>query len=696
MNRRRSFLFVALLLAVSVLLPSARADEGMWLFSAPPRKQLKQRYDFDLTDQWLNHLRLSSVFFGGGSASFVSGDGLVMTNHHVGLYSMHKLSTPERDLLTDGYQARSLDEELKCKNTELNVLMSIKDVTGRIEAAVAPLSNPAQAAQRRRAVMSTIEKESLEKTGLKSEVVGLYHGGLYHLYRYKVYTDVRLVFSPEESIASFGGDPDNFEYPRFDLDVCFFRVYENGKPAKTPHFLKWNSAGPKDGELLFMAGHPAHTERQNTVRHLEYIRDVTMPVSLNVCRRMEVTLLAYSERSVENRRRASAAVRGAQNSRKARLGMLAGLQDPRVMKIKQAEEDSLRRAAAADPKLAAEFDAALETIGQTLKAYENFRVEYEMLEGAQAFHSGLFNFARTLVRMADELPKPNAERLREFRDSNLDALKRNLLADSPIYPDLETAMLACSLSRYTEVAGYDNPMVRKVMGDRSPPQRADDLIRGTRLADVDFRRQLAEGGAEAIAKCNDPMIQLARLIDDPSRKLRKICEREVSEPQTRAYGMLANVRFALYGDTIPPDATHSLRLSFGEVLGYQRDGESIPALTTFAGLYRRAEKNRFTPPYSLPSKWIERKDRLRMDTPMNFVSTNDIIGGNSGSPVVNRKCELVGIVFDGNLPSLVWDYVFTQKQGRAVSVHAGAIIESLRKIYDADRLAGELERGSMQ
>ena len=690
MNRRRSYF--ALLFAASLFFPAARADEGMWLFNAPPQIQLKQRYDFDLTDQWLEHLRLSTVRFSGASASFVSGDGLVMTNHHVGLFTMHKLSRPDRDLLADGFYARSLDEELKCENVELNVLASIEDVTGRIEAAVAHLSNPAQAAERRRAEMNTIEKESFEKTGLKSEVVGLYYGGLYHLYRYKVYTDVRLVFSPEESVAAFGGDPDNFEYPRYSLDVCFFRAYEDGKPAKTPHYLKWNTAGSSENELVFMAGHPARTQRQKTVGHLEYLRDVTMPASLDQCRRLEVALLAYSERSAENRRRASAAVRGAQNSRKARLGMLAGLQDPAVLKIKQAEEESLRRAAAADPKLAAQIDAALKTIDQTLQTYEKIRSEYEMLEAAQAFHSGLFHTARTLVRMVDELSKPNAERLRGFQDTNLDALKRGLLADAPIYPDLETAMLASSLGMYTELVGYRDPLVRGVMAGRSPPDRAEELIGGTRLGDVDFRRRLVEGGAEAIARCDDPMIRLAQFVDGPARKLRAICEREVNEPQTRAYGMLANVRFALYGDSVPPDATGTLRLSFGEVLGYRRDGETIPAFTMFSGLYRRAESNRFAQPYALPPIWIERRDFIDMTVPMNFISTNDIIGGNSGSPVINRNGEVVGIVFDGNLTSLVWDYVFTQDQGRAVSVHSGAIIEALRKVYHAKRLADELER----
>lgn len=695
MNRRRSFSLVAFfVVALMFLSLSARADEGMWLFSDPPRQLLRQRYDFDPSDAWLDHLRLSAVRFDEASGSFVSGDGLVMTNHHVGLSSIYKISTPDRDLLITGFHARSLDEELKCPNCKLKVLISIEDVTERIRSAVASISDPAEAAERRSEEINSINRESKEKTGLHGDVVSLYYGGLYHLYRYKVHDDVRLVFSPAESVAAFGGDPDNFEYPRFALDVCFFRVYEDGRPAKTPHHLKWNSAGSKEGELVFMAGHPARTERLKTVRHLEFIRDATMPAVLDQRRRREVSLTAFSQRSVESSRRASMELRKCQNSRKARLGMLAGLQDPAVMKIKRAEEESLRRAAAEKPELAAELETALEMMDQSLTAFAEIRDDYEMIGEGEAFQSILFSFARTLIGMAEEIAKPEAERSWGYRDSNLDSLKSRLLPDVLVYPDLEAVLLADSLSMYLERKGYDDPLVRAVLAGRSPPQRADELVRGSKLADPSFRCRLVEGGAEAIDACDDPMIQLARLVDDPAGDIRKIYERRVSEPQTRAYGMLAQVRFALFGESIYPDATHTLRLSFGQVKSYRLDGEPIPAWTTFAGLYRRAEDNRFAAPYSMPSIWVERKDRLEMDAPLNFVSTNDSIGGNSGSPVVNRNGELVGVVFDGNLPSLVWDFVFTQEEGRAVSVHAGAIIEALRKVYDADRLADELQRGS--
>ncbi|MBN1394404.1 MAG: S46 family peptidase [Pirellulales bacterium] len=695
MNHRRFACFIAVALAFAFFGFSIQADEGMWLFTDPPRKELKEKYNFEPSKEWLDHLRLSCVRFNGGSASFVSGDGLLLTNHHVGMYAIHKLWTPDRDLLETGFLARSREEELKCSGVELNVLMSVEEVSERIEKALAPFSDPAERARRRRAEMTAIESESFFETGLKSEVVTLYHGGLYHLYRYKVYTDVRLVFAPEESIASFGGDPDNFEYPRCDLDVCFFRVYEDGNPAKTPHYLKWNSTGARDGELVFMAGHPGRTERLKTVKHLEYIRDVEMPAAMDKLRRLEVALLAFSQRNAENARCAGIALRGTQNGRKARLGMLAGLQDPEIMKIKRDEEETLRRAAADDPKMAADFEAALHTIEKTLPAYDKIRVEYEMLEQGEAFHSTLFNYARTLVRMADELSKPNEERLREFRDSNLEALKRGLFTDTPIFPDLESEMLSCSLSMYTERMGYDDPLVRRVMEDCSPSRRAKLLVRGTLLADADVRCGLVEGDAAAVAESNDPMIQLARLVDAPARAARKTYEQAVGEPRNRAYGMLADLRFKLFGESIYPDATGTLRLSFGTVKGYWGDGKWEAPSTTFGRLFYTAEMHQFAPPYSLPKEWIERRGRLDEMAPLNFVSTNDIIGGNSGSPAVNRDGELVGIVFDGNLASLVWDYVYTMKQGRAVSVHAGAIVESLRKIYDADRLADELQHGSL-
>ncbi len=687
-------LIAAVIVSVIVVASGVQADEGMWLFNHPPKKLLKEKYGFDATDAWLAHLQRSAVRFNnGGSGSFVSADGLVMTNHHVGADSIEKLSTKGRDLLQTGFYTRTRAEELKCLDMELNVLMSIEDVTQRVNDAVRSIADPAEAAKQRRAVMNIIEKESFDKTGLRSDVVSLYEGGWYHLYRCKKYTDVRLVFAPEEGAAFFGGDPDNFEYPRYDLDVGFFRVYENGEPVKSAHYLRWNPAELKEDDLTFVAGHPGGTQRMLTVRHLEQLRDCELPLRLDRTRRLEVLLGAYSQRSVENARRARELLLSCQNGRKAHLGDLAGLQDPAVMNQKRAEEASLRRAAAGRPELAAEFDAALAAIDNSIRAFAPIRDEYLMLEGAQAFHCSLFGIARTLVRMAEELPKPNAQRLREFRDSNLESLKEGLFSTAPVYEDLQTLLLADSLSAYLEqngcCGGPKDPMIEKAMAGKGPQQRAIELMRGSKLADVAVRRQLAEGGQKAVEASDDPMILLARLVDKRSRELRASAER-IGESQTQAYGKLAGLRFKLLGEDTYPDATFTLRLAFGQVKRCTEFGVPAPAWTTIGGAFRYAEEHGSVDPFALPKSWLAHKDRLNLETPLNFVSTADIIGGNSGSPVVNRNGELVGIIFDGDLPSLVWDYIFTQPEGRAVAVHGLAILEALRKIYDAGPLAEEL------
>ncbi len=692
MRFHRNSSFVAFLaIALFVPAPAVRADEGMWLFNGPPKKLLKEKHDFTPTDAWLAHLQQSAVRLNnGGSGSFVSADGLVMTNHHVGADALQKLSTKDRDLLRSSFYARTPGEELKCPDSELNVLVDIEDVTERVSAAVKAAADPAEAEKQRRAAMNTIEKESFDRTGLRSDVVTLYQGGLYHLYRYKKYTDVRLVFAPEQDIAFFGGDPDNFEYPRYDLDICFFRVYENGKPAKTPHYLKWNPAGLKADDLVFVAGHPGKTDRMNTVRHLEFLRDRVFPTSLDVLRRREVLLESFSERSAENARRAKDLLFAYQNSRKARLGGLAGLQDPAVMDRKRAEESAFLAAAAKNAALAADCGAAMETIDKSLTAWAAVRDDYDLLERGQAFYSDLFTIARTLVRLAEETAKPNADRLREYRESNLDSLKQELFSTAPIYADVQTALLADSLGMYLERKGCADKLVEKVLAGKSPRQRADELIRGTRLADVAVRRQLAEGGMKAIEASDDPMIRLARLVDKPAREVRTTYEQQVEEPQRSAYGKLAGARFALLGTETYPDATFTLRLAFGLVKGYRENGEQAPPWTTLDGAYRRAEQHGFKPPFALPQSWLDRKDRLNLGTPMNFVLTADIIGGNSGSPVVDRNGELVGIIFDGNLPSLVWDFVYTADEGRAIAVHGCAILEALRKVYNAGALADEL------
>jgi hypothetical protein len=685
-------LFAILALIFASLSSATRADEGMWLFNNPPNKIFKERYNFEPGKAWYEKVQHAAVRINhGGSGSFVSADGLVMTNHHVGSGALQQLSTKEHDLLKEGFYAKTREEERKCFDMEFLVLRDIVDVTEKINAAVPADADSAAAEKARRAAMNQIEKEASEKTGLRCDVITLYNGGLYHLYQFKKYTDVRLVFAPEQDIAFFGGDPDNFEYPRFDLDMCFFRVYENGKPIKSDDYFKWNAAGPKENELVFVAGNPGHTDRLKTVAHIEFLRDNLLPTALYRMYRLEVLLRSFSERSAENARRAKGNIDGIANGRKARLGGFAGLQEPAIIERLKAEEKAFRDAVAKDPKLQASCGDAWETIEKSLEDYEAIDDQWDMLERGSGFQCTLFGIARTLVRLAAEKPKPNADRLREFRDSNLDSLKQGLFSEAPIYKDLETVKLANSLSLLAETLGYDDPLVKQALAGKSPRARAAELIEGTKLQDVAVRKQLEEGGTKAIEASDDPLIKLAAAIDQPSRDVRKIYEQKVEEPQRQAYTKIANARFKLYGTAIYPDATFSLRLAFGAVKSYKQGSETIPIWTTFAGLYQRAAEHDNQPPFHLDKRWIDGKSKLNLSTPMNFICTADVIGGNSGSPVFNRNAELVGLVFDGNIESLLWDYVFDETQGRTLAVHSSAILESLRKIYNAPALADELQ-----
>jgi hypothetical protein len=674
----------------------AYGDEGMWLFNHPPRKILKERYGFEPSAEWLEHLQKSSVRFNtGGSGSFVSAEGLVLTNHHVGADCLEKLGDETHNYYRDGFHAKTRDDEKRCHDLELNVLMSIEDVTDQVKEVVKPGMSPQEAFAARRAVMAKIEKESLDKTGLRSDVVTLYQGGQYHLYRFKKYTDVRLVFAPEQQIAFYGGDPDNFEYPRFDLDICFFRAYEDGKPARPEHYLRWSSTGAKEGELVFVSGHPGRTNRMATMAELAYLRDLGYPYLLQRLYRMEVALSAWSGRSEENARRAKELLFGVQNSRKAREGGLAGLLDPHIMERKQQTETKLRAGVAQDEKLQAARDA-WDKIAEAEKIRAQNLKQATLLEGGAGFQSKVFDIARTLVRGVEERTKPSTERLREFRDSNLESLQMQLFSPEPIYDDFEMVKLAKSLTFLSEQLGHDNELVVKVLGGQSPEERASQLVHGTQLKDVELRKKLWQGGPEGIHASDDPMIKLALLVDPESRAARKVLETAVDEVKRQAYDQIGKAKYALEGSSIYPDATFTLRLSFGTVKGYEENGKKIPFQTTFAGLYERAEEHKEKPPFDLPRRWIERKDRLKPDTPFNFVCTADIIGGNSGSPVVNTKGEFVGIIFDGNIQSLVLDFVYDDRQARAVSVCSPAIIEALRKIYDADKLADELTGATQQ
>jgi hypothetical protein len=612
-----------------------------------------------------------------------------MTNHHVGLNTLQKISSKDKDYVKDGFYARNREDEVPSKDLELNVLMNIEDVTERVKAALKPGMSPEEAFKARRAVIARIEKESLENTKLRSNVISLYQGNQYHLYRFKRYTDVRLVFAPEQQIAFYGGDPDNFEYPRYDLDICLFRVYENDKPAKVEHYLKWSKGGAKENELVFVSGHPGHTDRMNTVAELEYLRDIGFPFLLQRLNRLEVALSAFSGRSAENAREAKDLLFGVQNSRKARVGGLAGLLDPELMNRKKEAEKALRDAVAKDPKLGIITDAWDRIAAAQKVRAANIR-KFTVLEGAAGFNSTLFGYARTLVRAAEEFPKPNDQRLEEYTDSDKASLELRLLAAPPIYPHFEQVKLADGLTFLCEQLGDDDPLVQKVLAGKSPTERAAELIQGTRLQDVEQRKQLYERGKSAVDSSDDALIQLARLVDPESRAVRKVMDTEVEEVRRQAYDQLAKAKFAVEGTNTYPDATFTLRLAFGTVKGYEEAGKHIPFETHFAGLYERAQEHHNRPPFDLPRRWVERKDRLDLQTPFNFVLTADIIGGNSGSPVINKEAEVVGLIFDGNIQSLVLDFMFSEKQARAVAVHSQGIIEALRKVYDAGALADEM------
>ncbi len=668
---------------------SLGAEEGMYLPDQLPVQILQTRYQFSPTSHWRRLIRRASVRFPNGSGSFVSSNGLVLTNHHIGIGCTEKLSSQENNIAADGFLARSPAREKPCPDLELNVLQTIDDVTETIQAAVTSRMGRVEAEKARRGAINTLESEKSKQTGLKCEVVTLWHGARYHLYCYDRYTDVRLVFSPELGVARFGGDPDNFEFPRYVFDVAFFRVYEKGKPVKPSAHLRWRLGPVRDQELVFVTGHPGRTQRLDTLETLQFLRDTAYPQQLNVLRRFEVALQQFGAEGREAARIADESLFRVQNSRKALTGFLRKLQDPAFLREKEKAEKELRGRLAKDPKLHARYGSAWDDIASAeLERALNYP-EWRMLERRSGFYSRLFRMARLLVRVATEREKPNAERLRGYADKSLPRIEQLLLSPAPVYAALETAKLGESLSLLVETLGADDDLVRRVLAGKDPRTQAQELIRATRLQDVAFRQQLFEGGLEAVRASRDPLIELARVVDPAARALRKIFS-EAAELKRQGYAKLFAAIRELEGTTGYPDATFTLRVSFGTVKGYQQAGVEIPFATHVAGLYRRAEEHENLDPWKLPERWRARKDKLDPETLFNFVTTHDVTGGNSGSPVISRQGEIVGIIFDSNIQGLGNEFAYSDQQARAVSVSAQAVMQALRKVYDAEALADEL------
>ena len=685
MNR---VLLIAAVTAVGMTLAvSAAADEGMWTFDGFPAARVQEAYGVRIDQAWLDRVQAASVRIPGCSASVVSPDGLVLTNNHCVVGCLTALSDDKTDHMKDGFLTAAREEERTCPGMTGEVLVATTDITAQVNAATAGKTGKDFSAARDAATTAAEGVACRLRVNARCQAISLYRGGRYLVYRYRRYTDLRLVFAPEFATAFFGGDPDNFNFPRYDLDSAFLRLYQHGKPVKTPAFLKWNPAAPTAGEATFVSGNPGSTERLLTVAQLETARDLSVPIGQLQRAELRGRLIEFGRRSPDAQRQAADAIFGNENGFKVAYGRQLALNNAAFMVAKRKAEAELRAAVAADPALAARIGDPWSEIEAIQTAYARDWLPYRQLEAEAGRGSKLFDHARALVRAADERPKASADRLAEFSDSRLLVIERRLLAVGKLEPELEQLNLEFWLLKTREYLGNDRATLDIVLGKESPESLAARLVADTKLGDPAVRKALWEGGAEAIKASDDPLIQFVLRLDPPARAARKTWETEVTGPTGRAAERVAQARFAVYGDTVYPDATFTLRLSYGQVAGWSWRGQEVTPFTTCGGLYGRATG---AAPYALAPRWVEARDRLNPDTVFNFVTTNDIIGGNSGSPVINARGEVIGAAFDGNIHSIAGAYGYDGTATRTVVVSTAAITEALLKVYGRDALVKEL------
>jgi hypothetical protein len=677
---------VVCIAAAAAAVQRVRADEGMWLLNRFPAARVQQQYGFTPSPAWLDQVRLASVRLAGGcSGSFVSSTGLVMTNYHCVVACVEALTTGTQNLMETGFSAAAAADERRCPGMEVNQLAEVTDVTERVTKATAGTEGE-QFRKARDSAFAAIEKDCVTGDAVRCDVVTLYRGGRYDLYRYRRYQDVRLVFVPEFDTGFFGGDPDNFMFPRFNLDLAFLRVYDGASPLRASHWLRWSPNGAAAGDLVFVTGHPGSTSRLFTAAQLEFERDLRLPTHLMYLSEARGLLTEFKRRGAEQARVANAQLVFVENSLKVLRGQFEALADRSLLEGKRTDESALRRDVAARPDLAGRFGGAWDAIA---RAVDRRREVWPRVAAfSRLTGSDLFAHAQTLVRLAAEQARPDAERLPEFREAALPGVRQRITAARPHHKDLETVLLAHSLTHVRERIGLDDPATKALLGTRSPDEVASSAIDGTRLHEPEVRTALMKAGRAGIEASSDPLIVLARTVDPFTREARLRLENEVDSVIDRNTELVAQALFATRGESVYPDATFTLRVTYGTVKGWTEGGREVTPFTTFGGLFAR---HTGSAPFRLPARWLERRSAVQLDTPFNLVADTDIIGGNSGSPMIDRDGRVVGLAFDGNIHSIGGEFGFDAARNRTVAVDSRGIREALRAVYRADRLLQEID-----
>jgi hypothetical protein len=677
---------------VMVALPGvARADEGMWTFDAFPAAKVQAAYGFSPDQPWLDHVRLSAARLTGGcSSSLVSGQGLLLTNHHCVVDCAQNLSSTGEDFVANGFLADDRSKERKCPGQQAEILQAITDVTATVQGAIGTGSGQALVKARDAAIARIEDAGCKDKATKVCEVVTLYGGGQYKLYHYRKYSDVRLVFAPEYQAAQFGGDPDNFNFPRFGLDAAFLRLYENGKPVATPTHLRWNPRAPQPGEVVFVAGNPGSTSRLFTQSQMALRRDLVLPTTEILFSELRGRLISAMAGDAERARTGADSLFGIENSFKAYYGQYRSLLDPAFAGKLAAAEASLRSKVAADPQLSAKIGDPWGEVDRAMARSRDLYLPYSMLEARAGFSSQLYAYARTIVRAAAEREKPDSERLPGYTQSALPLVEKQLVDPTPTYPWLEKVKLEFWLSKTREYLTTDDPRVKALLGKDSPESLSSALVDGTKLADPAVRAALFKGGMAAVNASADPLIKFALAHDVDARAELAAYRSEVEAPVAAAQSRLAQARFAVYGAGRYPDATFTLRLSYGSVTGWTEASRPIVPTTSFAGMFERGSGK---VPYDLPKRWLAARDKLDSATVLDFSTSNDVIGGNSGSPAIARDGSVIGALFDGNIHSLGGAFGYDPALNRSVVVSTGAVEAALKVVYPAPALLTELHAG---